>query len=152
MPTTDQMPDLGSPLLGDPEKPDGCKGISLVLPWQSRYPARGPNLCAAMTVIFESSDIQLPPEGGIARISTDAGSWLLIRTNGQLHAVEDLCAHQPRPLAAGDIEGGCLRCPHHGVSWDLATGRAVDERGYVDLGEIRVGRCRMDGSKLVIET
>lgn len=35
------------------------------------------------------------------------------------------CPHQGQPLTFGEVEGGCIVCPHHRYAYDPATGRNV---------------------------
>ena len=55
---------------------------------------------------------------------------LLLRHKGETYALEERCAHQGASLATGDLEdladGPKLRCPVHGLCFDLRTGRAGD--------------------------
>lgn len=49
---------------------------------------------------------------------------------GSVHATEAACPHRGGPLADGLLGDGCVVCPLHGYTFELATGRA------------RLGTCR----------
>ncbi|TWU46302.1 Anthranilate 1,2-dioxygenase ferredoxin subunit [Rubripirellula tenax] len=46
----------------------------------------------------------------------------VFRNNGELFAMDGMCAHQGGPIAQGKVEGGCVTCPWHGWQYELATG------------------------------
>jgi anthranilate 1,2-dioxygenase ferredoxin component len=54
---------------------------------------------------------------------------LLIRTDDRFHAVSALCSHASLELGGGEVQGGAIRCPFHGVRFDLATGRCLTGGG-----------------------
>jgi 3-phenylpropionate/trans-cinnamate dioxygenase ferredoxin component len=47
---------------------------------------------------------------------------LVFNIAGQLLAIENSCPHAGGSLAAGRLEGRVLRCPSHGMRFDLASG------------------------------
>ncbi len=54
---------------------------------------------------------------------------LLLRHKGELFALENRCGHMGTSLATGDVEDladghAVLRCPGHGICFDLRTGRS----------------------------
>lgn len=46
----------------------------------------------------------------------------IFRCDGQLHAIDGMCAHQGGPIAEGQVQSGCVTCPWHGWQYELATG------------------------------
>lgn len=46
---------------------------------------------------------------------------------GTVFAVQARCPHRGGPLADGLVAGGRVTCPLHGMSFDLASGRAERE-------------------------
>lgn len=49
-------------------------------------------------------------------------SVLVCRTDSGIYAVENQCTHMDAPLYGGTIEGEAIRCPLHGMKFDLKTG------------------------------
>src|SRR6516225_1332581 len=47
-------------------------------------------------------------------------SIVLFNVGGTIHAVENSCPHNGASLASGCIDGTVLRCPAHGLKFDLA--------------------------------
>lgn len=48
---------------------------------------------------------------------------LLIVDQGQHLLFEDRCPHQGAPLHTGTLQAGVLRCPRHGLAFDVHSGR-----------------------------
>ena len=47
---------------------------------------------------------------------------LLIQDAGQVHLIENRCPHMDAPLTLASIASGVIRCPMHGIEFDLQTG------------------------------
>lgn len=47
------------------------------------------------------------------------------RSEGQLHAISNVCTHQYALLSDGYIEDGTIECPMHQARFDLKTGAAL---------------------------
>jgi toluene monooxygenase system ferredoxin subunit len=55
---------------------------------------------------------------------------LVVRTEDEVCAYEDRCAHLGVPLSQGKLEGGIITCAAHHYQYDACTGRGVNpERG-----------------------
>ena len=46
----------------------------------------------------------------------------VFRCEGELFAMDGMCAHQGGPVAQGEVEHGCVTCPWHGWQYELKTG------------------------------
>lgn len=55
-------------------------------------------------------------------VFVDGRSVVLFNIEGELHAIENSCPHNGASLAGGQMEGRLLRCPAHGLRFDVATG------------------------------
>jgi 3-phenylpropionate/trans-cinnamate dioxygenase ferredoxin subunit len=49
-------------------------------------------------------------------------SIVLFNIAGTIHAIDNSCPHNGASLASGKLEGCVLRCPAHGLRFDLRTG------------------------------
>lgn len=74
----------------------------------------------------------------------------LVRLDGQIRAINNVCTHQFALLSDGIVEDGCIECPLHQASFDVLTGqrrsgpecadlvtypvKVEDGTVYVDLG------------------
>ncbi|MEX3936975.1 Rieske (2Fe-2S) protein [Paraburkholderia phymatum] len=52
----------------------------------------------------------------------DGRSIVLFNIGGAIHAIDNSCPHNGASLASGQLEGCVLRCPAHGLRFDLRTG------------------------------
>lgn len=67
------------------------------------------------------SDELAPGQRKLAFI--DGRSMVLFNIEGTIHAIDNSCPHNGASLASGELEGCLLRCPAHGLRFDLRTGR-----------------------------
>jgi len=44
-------------------------------------------------------------------------------TDGEVHAIGDLCSHEEVELSDGDLDGYEVICPAHGSCFDVRTGK-----------------------------
>ena len=68
---------------------------------------------AAADTLVEDGAIEVVAEGRIIAI---------FRVDGELLAIDGMCAHQGGPIAQGNVAHGCVTCPWHGWQYELATG------------------------------
>jgi nitrite reductase (NADH) small subunit len=66
----------------------------------------------------------------------------------QLFAIDNTCRHNGAPLDDGFIDGGCVVCPWHGWTYELATGRQVLLFG--SRPALRTYPVRVDGDEVSI--
>jgi nitrite reductase/ring-hydroxylating ferredoxin subunit len=60
----------------------------------------------------------------VSGVVRGAGRYAVGNADGQRFAVTRHCRHLRADLANGSIDaGGCLVCPWHGATYDVATGR-----------------------------
>lgn len=66
---------------------------------------------------------------GLRRVYSLAGiTLLLVQEAGQVYLLENKCGHFGVPLDKGHIEGCTIRCPSHGIVFDMNDGRIVKSR------------------------
>lgn len=71
---------------------------------------------------------------------------LVFNIAGNLHAVENNCPHAGGSLAGGKLEGPLLRCPSHGLKFDVTCGANA---GGGEL-QLRTFSVRADGEFAVV--
>lgn len=107
---------------------------------------------------------ELPP-GAQRVVNVDGRAILVLNAGGAYRAVRDSCPHQGAPLSAGTVGGtmvpsapheyvygleGCIiRCPWHGLEFDLATGRSLADP---DRLRVKVYSLTVDSGALVLES
>lgn len=64
---------------------------------------------------------------GYRRIFKVAGrDLLLLQEEGRTYLMTNRCPHMDAPLHKASVAAGVLRCPVHGIEFDLRTGEALD--------------------------
>ncbi|MGQ0574180.1 MAG: Rieske 2Fe-2S domain-containing protein [Pseudonocardia sp.] len=67
------------------------------------------------------------PDAVPTAVDVEGRQVLLHRSNGELHALDNVCSHAGGLLSRGEIDGCIVTCPLHGARFDLRDGRI--ERG-----------------------
>jgi 3-phenylpropionate/trans-cinnamate dioxygenase ferredoxin subunit len=67
-----------------------------------------------------SADELAPGQRKLAFV--EGRSIVLFNIDGALHAIDNACPHNGASLASGQLEGCVLRCPAHGLRFDVRTG------------------------------
>ncbi|MGW7353358.1 non-heme iron oxygenase ferredoxin subunit [Streptomyces sp. Z26] len=57
------------------------------------------------------------------RVEVDSTPVSLVRTEGEVFAIHDICSHAHVSLSEGDVEDCQIECWLHGSSFDLRTGK-----------------------------
>lgn len=81
-------------------------------------------------------------EGDVHAITVGEIQIAVVRTTEGVFALNGRCPHQGGPLGDGTLCDGALRCPWHGMDFDLKTGKGI---GNDDTAEV-VKVCEQDGS------
>jgi 3-phenylpropionate/trans-cinnamate dioxygenase ferredoxin subunit len=87
------------------------------------------------------------PPGGRKIVRIDGHSLLLFNVDGAVHAIADSCPHAGAWLGAGTLSGLFLRCPAHGLAFDLRTGCARSVQGLT----VRVYPVRIAGDAVSVD-
>jgi 3-phenylpropionate/trans-cinnamate dioxygenase ferredoxin subunit len=64
---------------------------------------------------------QILPGASSAVLEGDK-SIALFNVDGQIYAIDDVCAHQGSSLAQGKLDGKVVTCRSHGWRYDVTTG------------------------------
>jgi nitrite reductase/ring-hydroxylating ferredoxin subunit len=52
--------------------------------------------------------------------------WILLQEEGRCYCIANQCPHLQAPLALASIANNILRCPTHGIEFDLRSGMPVN--------------------------
>lgn len=55
---------------------------------------------------------------------------VILRTESQISAYENVCPHAFWPLSEGTVRDGVLECPGHGWEFSVSTGRCLNAPAY----------------------
>ena len=61
-------------------------------------------------------------EDGVSEVIVEGEIIAVAKVDGRFHAMGGICPHQGGPLGTGELEGCILRCPWHGLQFDVRTG------------------------------
>lgn len=73
---------------------------------------------------------------------------LLIKKEGRVYAIKNMCAHMGCPLSGGELSGYTLKCPCHDWNYDIRTG------GFIDAPEIKLAtyETKNEDGKILLKT
>ena len=86
------------------------------------------------------------PPGTVKAVTAGEEPIALANVDGSFYATQGKCRHLEGPLGEGKLDGCLLRCPWHGWTYDIRTGKndfdlAIELRTYevqVEDGEVKV--------------
>jgi nitrite reductase/ring-hydroxylating ferredoxin subunit len=62
------------------------------------------------------------PAGEALQVETNGLTLALVRADGGVYCVQDVCSHEQAFLSEGFVEGCEIECPLHGSIFDVRTG------------------------------
>lgn len=74
---------------------------------------------------IEAAKLADVPPGSALEVVIEGTILALVNVDGEVHALDGMCAHQGGPLGKGVVKGCTLTCPWHGWQYDVTTGRQV---------------------------
>jgi len=80
------------------------------------------------------------PDRGMRTVRVGARDVLLCRLDDRVFALPARCSHRGAALVDGRLEGPFIRCPWHGVKFDVRTGARVSAP---DCGDLRATRAEV---------
>lgn len=73
------------------------------------------------------------PEGELREVKVDRDYVCVLRLDGKLHALSNVCTHAGAPMSEGYIEGGNVICAYHRWCFDPNTGQEQYNGGPLDV-------------------
>lgn len=65
---------------------------------------------------------RIPGPGQRSILNLEGKSIALFNVDDTLYAIDDSCPHAGGSLLVGKLEGRMVKCPAHGLTFDLSTG------------------------------
>jgi 3-phenylpropionate/trans-cinnamate dioxygenase ferredoxin subunit len=87
------------------------------------------------------------PEVGAISVEIGDTPVAIVRSNGQVYAIYDVCSHADVPLSEGDIEDTTIECWLHGSRFDLTTGNPI---GLPAFRPVPVYPTKIDGDDVFV--
>jgi 3-phenylpropionate/trans-cinnamate dioxygenase ferredoxin subunit len=88
------------------------------------------------------------PEPGALYVEIEGQPVAVVRSDGELYAIDDTCSHEEVSLSEGEVEDGEIECWLHGSRFDLATGRPT---GLPATRPIAVYPVKIDGDDVLVD-
>lgn len=103
------------------------------------------NATLAQAFIQVASVDELPPGTGkvVAIRGREVG---LFNSEGELHAIENVCPHQQRPIGTMGFNGIRVTCLWHSLTFNLETGRCLDAPHY----QLHKYPVKVEGGKILV--
>jgi 3-phenylpropionate/trans-cinnamate dioxygenase ferredoxin subunit len=89
----------------------------------------------------------IPVEGALAT-EVDGEPVALVRSEGEVFAISDICSHADVPLSEGDVADCEIECWLHGSRFDLRTGKPT---GPPASSPVPVFPVRLDGDDVLVD-
>ena len=64
-------------------------------------------------------------DGGAIQVVVGGDEIALVKSEGEVYAIYDVCSHESVPLSEGEVDGHTLECYLHGSCFDLRTGEPL---------------------------
>lgn len=66
------------------------------------------------------------PDEGVLGLEIEGTPVALVRSEGEVFAVSDVCSHAEVNLSEGEVEEGTIECWLHGSCFDLRSGAPIN--------------------------
>jgi 3-phenylpropionate/trans-cinnamate dioxygenase ferredoxin subunit len=84
----------------------------------------------------------------LQRVRSGGDAVCLVRQNGEISALSDICTHQHFSMSLGDLlQDGTLQCAWHGARYDCRTGEAKQVPAVSPLPVFQV---RLEGEQIMV--
>ena len=84
----------------------------------------------------------------LQRVRSSGDAICLVRHNGQISALSDICTHQHFSMSQGDLlPDGTLQCAWHGARYDCSTGQVKQVPATSPLPVFQV---RLEGERVLV--
>jgi 3-phenylpropionate/trans-cinnamate dioxygenase ferredoxin component len=81
-------------------------------------------------------------------VDLDGEPICVARSNGQVHAIYDVCSHAEIALSEGDVDDGKIECWLHGSEFDLNTGKPT---GLPATRPVPVYAVKVEGDDVLVD-
>jgi 3-phenylpropionate/trans-cinnamate dioxygenase ferredoxin subunit len=81
------------------------------------------------------------------RVMIDGVPVAIVRSDGEVYAIYDVCSHEDVPLSEGEVEDQTIECWKHGSRFDLVTGRPT---GLPATKPVPVYPVKIDGDDVLV--
>ena len=86
-------------------------------------------------------------DGAAIRVTVGGLPVAIVRSDGEIYAIHDVCSHANVALSEGEVEDQTLECWLHGSRFDLLTGRPT---GLPATQPVPVYPVKIDGDDVLV--
>jgi 3-phenylpropionate/trans-cinnamate dioxygenase ferredoxin component len=94
--------------------------------------------------VAKTSDV---PDDAALQVKVNGSEVALVRCEGEIYAVSDICSHELAYLSEGFVEDCTIECPLHGSSFDVRTGKVLSLPAAEDIATYQV---RIEGDYVLV--
>jgi len=87
------------------------------------------------------------PDPGALRVEVDGIPMAIVRSDGAVYAINDVCSHAEVSLSEGEIYDTTIECWLHGSCFDLRTGQPT---GLPATRPVPVYQTKIDGGDVYV--
>jgi len=87
------------------------------------------------------------PDPGALRVEVDGIAMAIVRSDGAVYAINDVCSHAEVSLSEGEIYDTTIECWLHGSCFDLRTGQPT---GLPATRPVPVYQTKIDGGDVYV--
>jgi len=100
-----------------------------------------------MADYVKAATVEDVPDGGALRVTIGDVPIAIVRSDGEIYAIHDVCSHANVSLSEGEIEDQTIECWLHGSRFDLVTGRPT---GLPATRPVPVYPVKIDGDDVLV--
>jgi 3-phenylpropionate/trans-cinnamate dioxygenase ferredoxin component len=100
-----------------------------------------------MADYVKAATVEAVPDGGALRVTIGDVPIAIVRSDGEIYAIHDVCSHANVSLSEGEIEDQTIECWLHGSRFDLVTGRPT---GLPATQPVPVYPVKIDGDDVLV--
>lgn len=101
-----------------------------------------------MSDFIEVAKLADIPASGKLSIEVGERYLVVVRVDGELYCLDDVCTHDGGTLGDGELDGFCIACPRHGAQFDIRDGSALTMPATEPTGSHAV---RIDGDAILVK-
>ena len=100
-----------------------------------------------MADYVKATTVDAVADGAAIRVMVGDVPVAIVRSDGEIYAIHDVCSHANVPLSEGEIEDQTIECWLHGSRFDLVTGRPT---GLPATRPVPVYPVKIDGDDVLV--
>ncbi|MDQ1629668.1 MAG: 3-phenylpropionate/trans-cinnamate dioxygenase ferredoxin component [Actinomycetota bacterium] len=95
----------------------------------------------------KATTVDAVPDGGAVRVTINGVPVAIVRSEGEVYAIHDVCSHANVALSEGEVDDQTIECWLHGSRFDLLTGKPT---GLPATQPVPVYPVKIDGDDVLV--